>query len=75
MVVCTFYPIYVRCIGIRIIVPGWPGQNIRPYVKNNLKQKGLEAWLKWKNVCQGPEFKCQVLQKKKKRKKFSKYQN
>jgi hypothetical protein len=28
-----------------------PGKSTRPYLKNKLKQKGLEVWLKWKNAC------------------------
>jgi hypothetical protein len=26
---------------------GVPGKKARLYLKNNLKQKGLEEWLKW----------------------------
>jgi hypothetical protein len=34
--------------GRRITVQAQqPGKNMRSYLKNNLKQKGLETWLKW----------------------------
>jgi hypothetical protein len=28
-----------------------PGKSARPYLKNNLKLKGLEVWLKWHTTC------------------------
>jgi hypothetical protein len=33
----------VGSTGRRIMVPHQPGHKARPYMKNNLKQKGLEA--------------------------------
>jgi hypothetical protein len=44
----------------RITVLGQPWVKSRSsYLKNNLKQKGMEAWLKWDSAwqTQGPEFK------------------
>jgi hypothetical protein len=40
---------YVVGIGRRIMVPGWPGQKAKcylKYLKNNLRQKGLEIYFK-----------------------------
>jgi hypothetical protein len=33
----------------RIMVQAGLGKNGRPYLKNNLKQKELEVWLKWQS--------------------------
>jgi hypothetical protein len=35
-------------IGRVTTVQASPDKKARPYLKNNLKQKGLEVWLKWK---------------------------
>jgi hypothetical protein len=43
MVVYICDPSYIGGIDRMIIVQGWPGaKNVRPYLKNNLKQKRLE---------------------------------
>jgi hypothetical protein len=46
VVLYTCNPNYVGDIGRRIVVPGQPGQKVRLCLKNDLKEKGLEAWLK-----------------------------
>jgi hypothetical protein len=44
----------------------WLGNNSRPYLTNNLKQKGLEAWLQWYCTClENTRLSSQYHQKKK----------
>jgi hypothetical protein len=47
MVVHYCISIYLGERGKRTAVEDLPGKKVRPYVKNKLKAKGLEAWLKW----------------------------
>jgi hypothetical protein len=43
----TCNPSYIEGIGRKITLLGLPGQNERPYLKTNLKQKWLEPLFKW----------------------------
>jgi hypothetical protein len=45
MVVYICNPSYLGFKGRRIVVHG-PGKNKKVYLKNKLRQKGLEVWLK-----------------------------
>jgi hypothetical protein len=52
---------YLKCIGRRITVQGQSqAKGVMFYVKNNVKQKGMEVWLMW----QISEFKPQYDQRK-----------
>jgi hypothetical protein len=65
MVMHTSNPSYLGG-GDRKIMVGGCGKSEKPYLKNKLKQKGLETWLK--SYSTGSEFKPQCCQKKKKEK-------
>lgn len=46
----AYNPCYVEGIDRKIFVWGQPGKSTRPYLINSLRQKGLEAWLKWQST-------------------------
>jgi hypothetical protein len=48
MVAQACHSSYLEAVSRRF--KGCPGQKVRPYSKNNLKQKGLDVWLKCRRV-------------------------
>jgi hypothetical protein len=47
MVVLIYNPSNVGGIARKIMIKDWLWAKVRPYLKNNYKQKGLLAWLEW----------------------------
>jgi hypothetical protein len=67
MVVCIYNLSYMGDIGRRITVPGQSKQKVIPYLKNNLKQKELELYLKRYSACldsSRPRVQVPILKKK-----------
>jgi hypothetical protein len=50
MVEHNYVTSYVGVIGRRLVVLNWPRQKIRTYLKKNLHQKWVKAWLMWESL-------------------------
>jgi hypothetical protein len=67
MVVCFCNPSYLEDRDKTIVVLGLPGQKHKTNLKNVLKAKGLDVWLKWERERERKERKRKEKKERKKK--------